>query len=229
MPRTLFRKNLLDGSSIDCLLSEREDGDFSTGQLDKALLEKNRLRLSNNEWNWLSQEHGTGIILLEDGERSLGSKGDAIITSSLGKVISVTVADCMPVLLMSESGTFALIHLGWRGIINGLLNLAIESMKKISHGEITSVLGPCIKSCCYEFGKMEIGRFCEKFGEEAEASTSDGRSSIDLKYCVKKGLEKESIKIEHDEAVCTKCDPRHWSFREDSTKKRQVMIAFKQT
>ena len=185
MPRTLFRKNLLDGSSIDCLVSEREDGDFSTGQLDKALLEKNRLRLSNNEWNWLSQEHGTGIILLEDGERSLGSKGDAIITSSLGKVISVTVADCMPVLLMSESGTFALIHLGWRGIINGLLNLTIESMKKISNGEITSVLGPCIKSCCYEFGKMEIGRFCEKFGEEAEASTSDGRSSINLKYCVK--------------------------------------------
>ena len=41
MPRTLFRKNLLDGSSIDCLVSEREDGDFSTGQLDKALLEKN--------------------------------------------------------------------------------------------------------------------------------------------------------------------------------------------
>ena len=185
MPRTLFRKNLLDGSSIDCLVSEREDGDFSTGQLDKASLEKNRLRLSNNEWNWLSQEHGTGIILLEDGERSLGSKGDAIITSSLGKVISVTVADCMPVLLMSESGTFTLIHLGWRGIINGLLNLTIESMKKISHGEITSVLGPCIKSCCYEFGKMEIGRFCEKFGEEAEASTSDGRSSINLKYCVK--------------------------------------------
>tara|TARA_B100000131_G_scaffold128933_1_gene125786 strand:+ start:13 stop:702 length:690 start_codon:yes stop_codon:yes gene_type:complete len=225
--RTLFRKNLLDGAYIECLVSEIGDGDFSTSQLDKALLEKNRLRLSNNEWNWLSQEHGTGIVQLEAEERSLGSQGDAMITSSPGKVISVTVADCMPVLLIGESGTIALIHLGWRGIINGLLDLTVESMKKISHETITSVLGPCIKSCCYEFGQKEIGRFCEKFGKGAEATTLDGRPSIDLKYCVKKSLETKSIKIEHDEAVCTKCDPRHWSFREDSTNKRQVMIAFK--
>ena len=228
MSRTLFRKNLLDGSSIDCLLSEREDGDFSTGQLDKALLEKNRLRLSNNEWNWLSQEHGTEIVWLDENERAFGTKGDALGTSSSQKVIAITVADCLPLLLIEEGGILTLLHLGWRGIEQGLLEKAIQFIGTKSNEPMSAILGPCISSCCYEFGQNEMDTLVEKYGPKIRSETLAGALSLDMKECLREILRSSDVEVKHDDAFCTNCDPRHWSFRGEGTDKRQVMIAWKE-
>ena len=228
MAREIFRRILSNGNLLVSSVSEIEDGDFSVNQsVDKAL-EKNQFRLHAGEWNWLSQEHGTEIVWLADHERALGVKGDALITASKQKVIAITVADCLPLLLIDESGIIGLLHLGWRGIEQGLLEKAIQVIRKESVQPLSAVLGPCINVCCYEFGRNEMDILVEKYGKKIIGRTLMGALSLDIKACVKKILKSYEVGIEYEDASCTNCDPRHWSFRADGTDKRQVMIAWKQ-
>jgi len=226
--RELFRQTLPDGNTIVSLVSEKEDGDFSANQTRNASLEENQSKLRYGQWNWLSQEHGTEIIWLEQNERALGVKGDAIATSSSQKVMAITVADCLPLLLAEQSGIVSLLHLGWRGIDRGLLEKTLEFIRTRSDEPISAVLGPCIGVCCYEFGQEELRTLVEKYGNQIAGKTNTGAVSFNIRSCVKEILNSFDVDIRFEDSSCTHCDPHYWSFRADGTDKRQVMIAWKQ-
>ena len=228
MARELFRQTLPDGNTIVSLVSEKEDGDFSANQTRNASLEENQSKLRYGQWNWLSQEHGTEIIWLEQNERALGVKGDAIATSSSQKVMAITVADCLPLLLAEQSGIVSLLHLGWRGIDRGLLEKTLKFIRTRSDEPISAVLGPCIGVCCYEFGQEELRTLVEKYGNQIAGKTNTGAVSFNIRSCVKEILNSFDVDIRFEDSSCTHCDPHYWSFRADGTDKRQVMIAWKQ-
>ncbi|MBI30618.1 MAG: hypothetical protein CL519_04740 [Actinobacteria bacterium] len=228
MAREIFRQTLPDGKLVISLISDSDDGDFSVAQQPENYLAENQRKLYKGEWNWLTQEHGTEIVWLEDDERSLGITGDALATISSQKVIAITVADCLPLLLIEQSGILSLMHLGWRGIEGGLLEKTLQFIRSKSSESITAVLGPCIDTCCYEFGQNELRILVEKYGEKIVGRTNKGSIAFDMRACVKEILKSSNVEIKYEEDSCTKCDSRYWSFRADGTGKRQVMIAWKQ-
>ena len=228
MAREIFRQTLPDGKLVISLISDSDDGDFSVAQQPENYLAENQRKLYKGEWNWLTQEHGTEIVWLEDDERSLGIRGDALATISSQKVIAITVADCLPLLLTEQSGILSLMHLGWRGIEEGLLEKTLQFIRTKSSEPITAVLGPCIDTCCYEFGQNELRILVEKYGEKIVGRTNKGSIAFDMRACVKEILKSSNVEIKYEEDSCTKCDSRYWSFRADGTGKRQVMIAWKQ-
>ena len=228
MAREIFRQTLPDGKLVISLISDSDDGDFSVAQQPENYLAENQRKLYKGEWNWLTQEHGTEIVWLEDDERSFGIRGDALATSSSQKVIAITVADCLPLLLIEQSGILILMHLGWRGIEGGLLEKTLQFIRTKSSEPITAVLGPCIDTCCYEFGQNELRILVEKYGEKIVGRTNKGSIAFDMRACVKEILKSSNVEIKYEEDSCTKCDSRYWSFRADGTDKRQVMIAWKQ-
>jgi len=225
--RELFRETLPNGNLIVSLVSEIKDGDFSVDQTRNRSLKENQSKLINGAWNWLSQVHGTEIIWLDENKRVSGIEGDALATSSQ-KVISITVADCLPLLLIEESGILSLLHLGWRGIEQGLLEKSIQLIKTKSQEPMGAVMGPCINACCYEFGQNEMDVLVEKYGSKIVSETLTGALSLDMKECVRGILSTYDVEIKYDDPFCTNCDPRHWSFRSKGTEKRQVMIAWKE-
>jgi len=226
--REIFRQTLPDGKLVISLISDSDDGDFSLAQQPENYLAENQRKLYKGEWNWLTQEHGTEIVWLEDDERSLGIRGDALATISSQKVIAITVADCLPLLLTEQSGILSLMHLGWRGIEGGLLEKTLQFIRSKSSEPITAILGPCIDTCCYEFGQNELRILVEKYGEKIVGRTNKGSIAFDMRACVKEILKSSNVEIKYEEDSCTKCDSRYWSFRADGTGKRQVMIAWKQ-
>ena len=228
MAREIFRQTLPDGKLVISLISDSDDGDFSVAQQPENYLAENQRKLYKGEWNWLTQEHGTEIVWLEDDERSLGITGDALATISSQKVIAITVADCLPLLLIEQSGILSLMHLGWRGIEGGLLEKTLQFIRSKSSEPITAILGPCIDTCCYEFGQNELRILVEKYGEKIVGRTNKGSIAFDMRACVKEILKSFNVDIKYEEASSTKCDSRYWSFRADGTDKRQVMIAWKQ-
>ena len=228
MAREIFRQTLPDGKLVISLISDSDDGDFSVAQQPENYLAENQRKLYKGEWNWLTQEHGTEIVWLEDDERSFGIRGDALATSSSQKVIAITVADCLPLLLTEQSGILSLMHLGWRGIEGGLLEKTLQFIRSKSSEPITAILGPCIDTCCYEFGQNELRILVEKYGEKIVGRTNKGSIAFDMRACVKEILKSSNVEIKYEEDSCTKCDSRYWSFRADGTDKRQVMIAWKQ-
>jgi hypothetical protein len=226
--RELFRQTLSDGNTIISLVSEIDDGDFSANQTRNRSLKENQSKLLNGEWNWLSQEHGTEIIWLDEDKRASGIKGDALATFSSQKVLAITVADCLPLLLIEETGILSLVHLGWRGIEQGLLEKSIQLIKTKSNEPMAAVMGPCINACCYEFGQNDMADLVEKYGSKIVSETLAGAHSLSIKECVREILRSCDVEIKYDDPFCTNCDPRHWSFRSEGTDKRQVMIAWKE-
>ncbi len=80
---------------------------------------------------------------------------DGHFTPHAGVLLSVTVADCVPVYMVEpEHRIVALLHAGWRGIAGRILEQGIRVHEE--HGAVASGLemhlGPAICGGCYEVG-----------------------------------------------------------------------------
>lgn len=104
------------------------------------------------------QVHGTGVHWQEqraDGWLLLdGMDGHA--TGTEGVLLTVTVADCIPVYLaVPQKGVVALLHAGWRGIAGAVLERGVEVLKRQAFargGDIVMHCGVGICGNCYQVG-----------------------------------------------------------------------------
>jgi polyphenol oxidase len=90
------------------------------------------------------------------GVLQLAPDRDGHATDEPGVLLAVTVADCVPVFLVSERPrAVALLHAGWRGVEAGILEVGIASLEAhfgASPQELHLHLGPAIGGDVYEVG-----------------------------------------------------------------------------
>ena len=111
------------------------------------------------------QVHGTDVHwhesvpegwLILDGSDGHATRGDGVL-------LTVTVADCIPVYLaVPRKGAIALVHAGWRGTADGILEQCIELLKWrgfAKAGDIVMHCGVGICGSCYEVGSEVAVRF----------------------------------------------------------------------
>lgn len=178
------------------------------------------------------QVHGTEILeaseikVLPTGERS---KADGIYTQKASQRIGVQTADCVPLLLASESGrTVMALHAGWRGLTAGIVMSGVQKMKTLNPKEsVFAVIGPSIAPCHYEVGPELVQAISNPSlglsGEEIASCLTHGvrdRYFLDLQtagifFLVHSGLKPKQISIFRS---CTFCHPEFWhSFRRDAS------------
>ena len=74
---------------------------------------------------------------------------------------AVRTADCLPIFLTNLQGSFvALIHAGWKGLLNGVIEKTIDKIS--SSSEIIVWLGPCIGQESFEVGNDVYDLFINK-------------------------------------------------------------------
>lgn len=114
------------------------------------------------------QVHGRGVRVLRQDAISAAAHrerpdGDALISDASGLVLTVLVADCVPVLLLDRRiGAAAAVHAGWRGTCAGIVPAAIDAMRRefgTRPDDLTGAIGPSIGPCCYEVGEELIDAF----------------------------------------------------------------------
>lgn len=97
----------------------------------------------------------------------LAGKCDCLITDRRYLVLSITVADCVPVFLYApDSRSAGLVHAGWRGTakdISGKTVAKMESLFGARPNLLRVFMGPSIGPCCYEVGSDVAGQFPEQF------------------------------------------------------------------
>lgn len=102
---------------------------------------------------------------------------DGHATSQTGILLTVTIADCVPIYLAHPpSKTLALLHAGWRGIAAGILEAGISLLTRQSHAppaDIAMHCGVSICGDCYEVGPEVLSAL------KAVAGTRAG--SVDLR------------------------------------------------
>lgn len=105
------------------------------------------------------QVHGAELQL----HRTAGAPGlllmqgvDGHLTAVTGTVLTVSVADCVPVSLVSpERRAVALLHAGWRGVAAGIIERGITRLRAEFAAEAADLwlhCGPAICGRCYEVG-----------------------------------------------------------------------------
>ena len=102
------------------------------------------------------QVHGTEVGSARPGEGWVLVDGiDGWVTTARGVLLTVTVADCIPVYLAVPGRGAALLHAGWRGIAGGVLARGLERLLAETDAAPANVVMHCgvgICGGCYEVG-----------------------------------------------------------------------------
>ena len=92
---------------------------------------------------------------------------DAFVTNRKGLLLSVSVADCVPVLIYDhQNKAIGAAHAGWRGTVAGIVTKALEKMKELygTHGgHCWAYIGPCIDECSFEVGEEVAVQFDDRY------------------------------------------------------------------
>lgn len=162
-------------------------------------------------------EHGDRVLAI--GSQSTGndfSGYDALVTDNPGTALSLCVADCMPIIIYDPNGSLGLVHAGWRGAKEGIIQSTVRAMGELYDANpagMTAVIGPAIAAESYEVGH----EFKDYFSSEY-VYVLGGKLVMDLvKHAADslRGLGIKTVDIMH---VDTYADERFYSHRRENGK-----------
>jgi YfiH family protein len=136
------------------------------------------------------QVHGGVIARVRAGEPfDTSVKADAVIGTDVERVLSVRVADCVPILIASGDGrTVAAVHAGWRGVVARIAP-AVLGQIDAPPDRCLAAIGPCIGFDAFEVGPEVLAAFRAAFGDDAPLrQRPDGKGHVDLRECVRRQL-----------------------------------------
>lgn len=171
------------------------------------------------------QVHGAVTKLRADlpaGEHVVGD-GDGHVTRSAGLLLTVTLADCVPVFVADPvHRAVALLHAGWRGTAAGVVERGLAVMAAAfgsDPAECFVHLGPAICGECYEVG-------AEVF-EALDEPIPSAAAPVDLRGVIRRRAIAAGVRI-GDVTVsreCTLCgDGRYYSHRGGDTGRHRGFI-----
>jgi polyphenol oxidase len=165
---------------------------------------------------FMNQVHGNEVVRVSH-LMETPPTADAIITTEKEIGLVVMVADCAPV-LVDGGAVVGAIHVGRRGLTNGIVGKTIQTMKDLGASELVAQIGPMICGACYEVG-AEMYREIVKDFPEADA----GFRKIDIRKGVVSQLAAMGVRVENF-TRCTREDENYFSFRRSNLTGRQCGV-----
>lgn len=226
-PDRQIRTLLTAGGPVHLVTSDRSDGDLHPGRVGRERLERRRRTLVDLPWTMLDQLHGTTVVRVRTPGEGDGRVGDVALLEASGAAVGVWAADCAPVVIVTSDGRVAAVHAGWRGLAAGILDVACDTLGVGAPGRsAVAVLGPCIRSCCNEFGRLDIEAVAMGGGVEldvVESVTRWGTRALDVPAVVVGALARHDVLV-LDDRTCTRCDERWFSHRRGDAARHVVAV-----
>lgn len=188
---------------------------------DPASVELNRRLLSEEigrPIQFMNQVHGN-IVEVIDEYTQLPPTADALVTTNLNIALAVMVADCIP-LLLTNQGSIAAVHVGRKGLLNGVTQSALSVMSDIAPSTITAIIGPSICGTCYEVSDDVYEEVTSAF-PRSMSRTPGGGLALNLVAALSYELESNGVRV-LDRTGCTVEDRSLFSYRRDGVTGRQV-------
>lgn len=128
------------------------------------------------EWVNLHQVHGDQCHVVRRGEAShragtdasgqpLSTKADALVTDDPGRVLSIRIADCAPILLAAADGSVVgAVHAGWRGVALRVAVEAVAALRRLAPGRADrplAAIGPCIGPAAFQVGHEVVAALAQ--------------------------------------------------------------------
>jgi YfiH family protein len=170
---------------------------------------------------WVHQVHGRMVELLEhEPENEYGetldaeirdrfsgqTQADAIVTAEPNVLLTIRVADCVPVLLASEDGRIVgAAHAGWRGIVGNVIAKTVRTLHEAGAAPETLVaaIGPCISVDNFEVGEEVAAEFMQQDLAMAVKPQPGKKPHVDLQAAAKMQLERAGVRRIDGHNLCT--------------------------
>jgi len=215
----IFFKNLQQYKNVAHGVLERKDG--SVNPFSNVRAEENVLRAVKNSGYgqttvdnliFADQAHGNNVYYCPPGIGGyIKLNADGLACASLGQILIVKTADCLPILIYDpEKKQAAAIHAGRKGLTKGIIQKAIAALNSNSKTLVLGV-GPHIKKCCYFLREKD-----EKYARDPQwqkyVEERDGKYYFDLTRIAfdqfqDLGVKKENIE---DMGICTFCEAKRF-------------------
>jgi YfiH family protein len=166
----------------------------------------------------MNQVHGNDVALITEVSQE-SPTCDALITTVPAITLAVLTADCIPLLLASEK-VVAAVHVGRRGLVNGVARKTIEKMRELGATTISAHLGASICGTCYEVDQRTFDEVVALY-PLARSQSSHGTKALDLAKALVGELTELSISCEVD-TRCTNEDSNLFSYRKSHRSGRQA-------
>ncbi len=190
------------GLPVDVLVTTR-DGGASPGPYrslnlglhvgdDSGNVLENRRRAASalggdlDDMVFCNQAHGRMVRVVTEEDRGRGAASldsaivetDALVTAEPGVLLTVMVADCVPIVLYDPvAHVLACVHAGWRGTVARVSEATVDTMRALgSHPEdVIAGIGPAVAPDRYQVGEQvaAIARECFA-GATSEVIRPDG-------------------------------------------------------
>jgi len=155
----------------------------------------------------LRQVH-SGLVYNADAD--FPNEGDGLVGSQPDSLLTVRVADCLPLLLLDPTRrVVGAVHSGWRGAAAGIASRAVAKMHKdfgCAPGELQALLGPCIGAERFEVGP----EVAEQFPDEAVVDRKP-RPHLNLEHAVRLQLRAAGVESIEGGGLCT-YDREDWFY-----------------
>jgi YfiH family protein len=180
---------------------------------------------------WCEQVHGDTVatVTTDDAGTTLPA-ADGLVTGERRTPLAVLAADCVPVLLADpRNGVVAAVHAGRRGLVSGIVEVAVGTMLDLgaTREGIVGAVGPAIGPCCYEVGDDVAAEVTEAL-PVTRATTRQGTTSLDLPAGVRHVLAREGVHAVTAVGGCTAHQPGlFFSHRRDGTTGRHAGIVWR--
>lgn len=220
--------NLFDNQNLHIGISTKKDGPMKDSLENRSLFFKNK---NLNDKIIISADlvHENRVVIVDDiKESQLIKNCDALITCQTEHLLTITVADCLPIYFYDKNKkVIALAHAGWRGIFSQIVSKVInvfENHYGSSLKDIEVFAGPHIRDCHFEVQNDLINKF-----KISDYITRDEKMYINLSEIVKKqlfqlGIGENNVNISDE---CTYClGDKYFSYRRDKLPELKTMIAY---
>ncbi len=152
--------------------------------------------------------------------------GDALVSDACGAALCVLTADCGALALASPEGVFGAVHAGWRGLLDGVVEAAVDRMRDLGASDVVGALGPCIHAGCYEFSVTDLDAVAAAYGDAVRGTTSEGRPALDLPGGIGAALARAGARSVPGVDACTACGGRWFSHRARADRGRQALVVW---
>jgi YfiH family protein len=203
-------------------------GDYSSWNLashvgdDPTDVERNREKLRERvgQFAIMSQVHGDNIFVVDQVPAQV-PVADALITANPEIALVVMVADCIPLLLRSES-LVAAVHVGRAGLMNSIALKTVALMNTLGARQIMGSIGPAICGKCYEV-PQELQDEVTAIHPLAISTTRIGTPALDLPKALIASLAEVNVPVGIS-AGCTLEDENSFSYRRNQITGRQAGV-----
>lgn len=166
------------------------------------------------------QVHGDRLVCVDDvaardldGVRAdLESGCDGVVCTACGVPVLLNFADCLPLVLVSPTGAFSVVHAGWRGALAGIAgaaarrlardDAALAAVPEDARCSLFNVyIGPYIHAAAFETSADVRDAFVARFGP----SVAPDERHIDLGQAVRADLVSAGVDPKRvcDAGICT--------------------------